>query len=69
MNLLRETDGNVRRAEVGHGKGGRPDKRSAAIKKGEPTAPAAASLICAFGGLYLAFLCFVEECNLLRSPR
>jgi hypothetical protein len=42
---LGQADGNVWRAEFGPGEGGRPDKGSAATKKGEPTAPAAASLI------------------------
>ena len=43
-----QADGNVWRAEFGPGEGGRPDKGGAATKKGEPTAPAAASLIYAW---------------------
>lgn len=47
MDLVGTTDGNVECAEFGPGEGGGSDKGSTATKKGEPTAPAAASLICA----------------------
>ena len=63
--LLGQADGNVRCAEFGPGEGGRLDKGGAATKKGEPTAPAAASIIYAWqdvgvgwGVLSSALLCF-----------
>ena len=43
-----QADGNVRCAEFGPGESGRLDKGGAATKKGEPTAPAAASIIYAW---------------------
>jgi len=55
---LRQADGNVWRAEFGPGEGGRPDKGGAATKKGEPTAPAAASLIYAWQDVGERVRCF-----------